>query len=70
MPKTVTLKEARPGRSLVVVGDYRFPLGEPVRDVPDEIHKQLSEMPGVRLHVTGSTRPAPTHDDAPGGPTE
>jgi hypothetical protein len=60
VPKTVTVKEARPGRALVVVGEYRFPLGEPVRDVPDDTVKRLRQMPGVVLHVTGSSRPAAT----------
>lgn len=58
MPKTVTVKKARQGRAFVVVDAHHFPLGEPVRDVPDDIVQRLRQMPGVELHVTGSSRPA------------
>lgn len=56
MPKTVTLQKARPGRIRVTVADWTFPLGEPVREVPDPIVKQLKAMPGVQIHVAASHR--------------
>jgi hypothetical protein len=50
--KSVTLKEARPGRSYVQVGGQRFELGETVRDVSDDVLEKLKAVPGVKVHVT------------------
>ena len=64
--KTVTVQSAGPRARRVIVDDWVFPIGEPVRDVPDHIQKQLAGMAGVTLHAVPSHRKS-DDDDKPGG---
>lgn len=53
---TVTVRRARPGRRSIEVDGITFPLGEPVRDVPEKTLERLRDMPGVVLHVSPGAR--------------
>lgn len=67
MGKTVTLQKARPGRSAVQVGKHTFPLGEPVRNVPEDVIERLKAVSGVRVHVAAGTTSSTTPDKPSGG---
>jgi hypothetical protein len=64
--KTVTVQSAGPRARRVTVDDWVFPIGEPVRDVPDAIYERLADIPGVTLHAVPSHRKS-DDDDQPGG---
>lgn len=63
MAKTVTVQAARPGTTSVQVAGRAFPVGEAVRDVPDDAIEQLKAMPGVTVHVTGGKRDTTEKED-------
>lgn len=63
MAKTVTVTTAKPGSTTVRVGSHTFPVGEPVRDVPDTTIEQLKAMPGIAVHVAAGKRDAPSTPD-------
>jgi hypothetical protein len=57
---TVTLTAAPFAHVAAVVESYRFPLGQPVPDVPDNVVARLTqdEFPGHTFDVTTGNTPA------------
>jgi hypothetical protein len=55
---TVTLTGAPYAHVAAVVDTYRFPLGQPVTDVPDDIVARLDEFPGHTFDVKAGKPPA------------
>jgi hypothetical protein len=62
--KTVTIRKARPFVRSVTVAGHRFVVGEAVRDVPDDVLKELRARDDLTLHVAVG-RSTSTSSDEP-----
>jgi len=68
--KTVTVRTARPFVRSVTVSGHRFVVGEPVKNVPEDVLKALKARDDLTLHVAGgrntsTPRSEPEPDEPP-----